>query len=105
MDKRAEILRAVEQIICRDRQGTHGAPENTFEVIACYWSLYLTKEMEKKVVIDASDVAIMMTLFKISRLQANPFHEDNILDGIGYLAIAGELISNVQGSDELLNDR
>jgi hypothetical protein len=35
----------------------------------------------------------------------NPQHEDNVLDGIGYLAIAGELFSRVQGSEDYLNDR
>lgn len=105
MNKRAEILQAVEKIICRDRQDTHGKPENTFSLIAAYWSVYLSQEAQKEIYIDASDVAVMMTLFKISRMQVNPFHEDNVLDGVGYLAIAGELFSNVQGSEEFLNDK
>jgi hypothetical protein len=105
MDKRAEILRQVEQIICRDRQDTHGKPENTFNLIAAYWSIYLSQEMQQKVFIDGSDVAVMMTMFKLARMQVNPQHEDNVLDGIGYLAIAGELFSRVQGSEDYLNDR
>lgn len=84
--KRDEILRVVEGIICNDRQDVHGNPENTFELIATYWQTYLRTH-----VTDA-DVAVMMALFKIARLQTNPQHRDNILDGIGYLAIAGELI-------------
>lgn len=82
----------VEGIICNDRQDVHGNPENTFGLIADYWSVYLSHSTENMILIDASDVAIMMTLFKIARLQVNPQHRDNILDGIGYLAIAGELI-------------
>lgn len=105
MTKRSEILKKVEQIICRDRQNTHGAPENTFALIATYWSTYLSQECGMKVEIADADVAVMMTLFKISRMQMNPAHADNMLDGIGYLAIAGELIDNVQGSEELLNDK
>lgn len=84
--KRDEILRVVEQIICNDRQDVHGNPENTFALIATYWQTYLNTS------ITDVDVSVMMTLFKIARLQVNPEHRDNVLDGIGYLAIAGELI-------------
>ena len=103
--KRAEILNKVEQIICRDRQDVHGAPENTFAVIASYWSAYLSQECGREIDLCDIDAAVMMTLFKIARLRVNPNHDDNILDAIGYLAIAGELIDNVKGSDELLNQR
>lgn len=102
--KREQFLARAEQTICHDRQDIHGAPENTFELIAQYWSTYLTEEIEKPVTICAADVAAMMTLFKISRMQINPFHADNIIDGIGYLAIAGELIADF-GSEETLNER
>lgn len=84
--KRDEILRVVEGIICNDRQDVHGNPENTFALIATYWQTYLNTS------ITDVDVSVMMTLFKIARLQVNPEHRDNVLDGIGYLAIAGELI-------------
>jgi hypothetical protein len=96
--KRSEILRVVEGIICNDRQDTHGNPENTFALIATYWETYLRMH------ISDHDVAVLMALFKIARLQVNPQHQDNILDGIGYLAIAGELIDK-PGTDDLLNFR
>ena len=102
---RAEYLAKTEQIICREREDIHGAPENTHALIAEYWSVYLSGDMGKPVLIDAADVAIMMTLFKIARMQVNPNHSDNIVDGIGYLAIAGEIIDGVVGNDELLNDK
>lgn len=102
---RAEYLHTAEQTICRDRQNIHGAPENTHALIAEYWSVYLTEEAGQPFVIDAGDVAVMMALFKVARMQVNPSHRDNIVDGIGYLAIAGEIIDGVQGSDETLNDR
>jgi hypothetical protein len=103
--KRAHFLKQAEQTICRDRQDIHGKPENTFALIAQYWSTFLSEESEKQITLCGADVAAMMTLFKIARMQINPFHEDNIVDGIGYLAIAGELIDDIAGSDELLNDK
>lgn len=102
---RGTYLARAEQIVCHDREDVHGAPENTHDLIASYWSTYLTQETEHQIAIAAADVAVMMTLFKLARLQVNPRHQDNIVDALGYLAIAGELIDNVSGSDEVLNER
>ena len=38
------------------------------------------------------DVGIMMTLLKMGRIKSNPYHQDNYVDGCGYLACAGELV-------------
>lgn len=102
---RATYLDKAKQTICHDRQDIHGAPENTHELIAAYWSTYLTHETSHPVALAAADVAVMMTLFKVARMQANWQHKDNIVDALGYLAIAGELIDNINGSEELLNER
>lgn len=87
---RAVLLEQAKQIICHDRQDVHGRPEDTFHLISEYWTCYLAHP------ISAADVAVMMTLFKVARLQKNPGHEDNVTDGIGYLAIAGELIERAK---------
>jgi len=103
--QRAEFLEVTKDLICKQRQDIHGKPENTFALIAHYWSIYLSAAFERETVIDGADVAVMMSLLKVARLQMNPFNDDNVVDGIGYLALAGELISNTQGSEELLNDK
>lgn len=100
---RADYLHKTEQTICRDRQDIHGNPENTHELIAQYWSTYLSADTDTEVLLSGADVAIMMALFKIARMQVNPQHSDNIVDGLGYLAIAGEIIDGLKGSPELLN--
>lgn len=102
---RAQYLHRTEQTICLDRQDIHGNPEDTHALIAEYWSTYLSQETQHNIALSNADVAIMMTLFKIARLQVNPHHSDNIIDGIGYLAIAGEIIDSTQGSDDLLNEK
>lgn len=103
---RAEFLQTAEKTICRDRQDIHGNPEDTHSLIAEYWSTYLSQETGKIITIDGADVAVLMVLFKVARLQVNPAHRDNIVDGIGYMAIAGEIIDRVEhGSDELLNQK
>lgn len=102
---RAQFLYKAEQTICHDRQDIHGNPEDTHALIAEYWSTYLSQETGKILTLDGSDVAIMMALFKVARMQVNPNHRDNIVDALGYIAIAGEIIDRAQGSDELLNDK
>lgn len=89
--KRDEILDAVKKTICNDRQDVHGNPEDTHALIATLWEAYLGNRAEKIGIIEADDVAIMMCLFKIARYAKNPAHLDNVIDLIGYAAIAAEL--------------
>lgn len=86
---RKELLEAAMQATT-ERATTHGKPENVFDRIAGLWSAYLDKELT------ATDVALMMTLFKVARAQSNPQNEDNWVDMAGYAACGAEL----GGSDE-----
>lgn len=92
---RAEILDRVKQIICNDRQDVHGNPEDTHALIAGFWSDYLRTRGwsvdNADGMLTAQDVAVLMVLFKVARHATNPKHQDNLLDAIGYAAIAGEL--------------
>ncbi|MFB2530698.1 DUF6378 domain-containing protein [Paracoccus sp. p3-h83] len=87
MTTRADILDTARDYVTRDRAATHGRPEDTFALIAAYWSAHLG------VTISAVDVAVMMALLKVARIRANPGHVDNWVDGAGYLACGGELAS------------
>ena len=86
---RNEILGAARQASSVDRAATHGEAENTFGLIAAYWSAHLD------CVVTAGDVAQLMVLFKVARMKANPGHADNYVDAAGYAAIAGELADPV----------
>jgi len=82
---RAEILDTAKQYVTKDRNTTHGNPEDTFGLIAAYWSTHLD------VTVTPADVCVMMTLLKLARLAENPTNEDNWIDGAGYLACGGEI--------------
>ena len=86
---RTEILDAARQAITGDRATTHGEAENTFGLIAAYWSTHLGCE------VTAGDVAQLMVLLKVARMKANPGRADNYTDAAGYAAIAGELAGPV----------
>lgn len=82
---RSEILDTAKQYVTSDRAATHGNAEQNFGQIAAYWSAHLDTP------VTATDVAVMMTLLKLARIKSNPSHEDNWIDGAGYLACGGEL--------------
>lgn len=95
-ETRKAVLEEVTGIICKDRNTTHGEPENVFETIAELWEAYLRG---RGIIEDESsspgvlphDVATMMVLFKAARCAGNPQHYDNYVDMVGYAAIAAEL--------------
>ena len=82
-DKRQEMLEIIERTICQERQSQYGNPENSFGLIAEYWSTYLQRP------INPIQVADMMELLKIARSQNQAYHEDNYIDRAGYAILAG----------------
>lgn len=88
---RKAILEAAMQCVCHDRQDQHGAPENTFAVIADLWEMFLAHRCGLEGNLTPADVAVMMTLFKAARYVSNPSNPDNYIDGAGYMALAGEM--------------
>ena len=86
---RSEILDTAKDYINKDRAATHGDAEDNFTTIAEFWATYLDLEW-----LDASDVAMMMVLFKAARFKNNPTHIDNTIDMAGYAALAGEIAKN-----------
>ena len=92
---RKTILEAAEKCVCRDRQDTHGRPEDSFGAIADLWTAYLDVGRD----ITPVDVANMMVLLKIGRAKENPKHTDNWDDMAGYAACAAEIAAEVYGED------
>lgn len=93
---RKEYLDAAMQIICKDRQDVHGQPEQCFSLIGEYWTDFISHKVGEPVQLSPADVAVMMTLFKVARWQMNGQHCDNVIDGIGYFALAGELTDRTE---------
>lgn len=85
---RSQILDTAKTIVNGARQENYGSPESNFANIARYWSTYLNKKVE------AYDVAAMMVLMKVARLQNKPDHEDSWVDICGYAANGGEITEN-----------
>ena len=86
--KRGSVLRAAHKIINGERNQIYGKPEDSFEGIAKFWSLYLGRH------VNAFDVAMLMVLFKFSRItngqQQN--YLDSFVDLCGYAALGADMV-------------
>jgi hypothetical protein len=93
-DRRAEFLETVRNFVCKDRNVTHGDAEDNFRVISQLWNVYLhnSKCEPSSPDLNSTDVAIMMCLFKIARLMANPKNMENWHDLAGYAACGGGIV-------------
>lgn len=82
---RKEILEKAMSYVTVDREAQYGSPEDNFKRIADHWSLYLG------VPVSPEDVAMMMCLLKIARIESGQTKDDNFIDLAGYAACAGEV--------------
>lgn len=87
--KRIEILKRAIEVTGGERQDSYGPVKDNLSNIAEFWQVYLTQRNETLVVVEAQDVAWMMTMLKAARSMAG-YHEDNYVDAAAYAAIAGE---------------
>ena len=86
-DTRTTRQRALDdaaECVLRDRNTTHGEPEDSFPAIAVGWSALAGVE------ITATQACLMLAWLKIVRANGNPDHWDSFPDLIGYGACAAE---------------
>lgn len=101
---RAEILAKARECVCGGRDHDYGTPEDNFETIGYFWSVYLRKAYPKLATvmgnnrISAKDVAVMMALLKIARI-ASGSTPDSFVDLAGYAACAGEIATGGNADD------
>lgn len=88
--KAGEICSKSASLLGGDRRQTHGDAKKNHENIAHLWNAYLHI---RRVGGDltAQDVATMMALLKVARMESGRFNEDDAVDGAAYLAIRGEI--------------
>ena len=82
---RKQILEKAVTYTCGDREANYGTPEENFTAIAKLWSCWLGID------ISAHDVAILMALLKIGRMQTGALKDDTYIDACGYLACGAEI--------------
>ena len=87
-----EFINKASEIITGERAEQYGDATTSFQNIADFWSVYLSRVVGSDVMITSRNVADMMILLKISRT-ATDFHEDSYIDIIGYAALVNVMVS------------
>lgn len=88
MSIRTEVLTAAEEAVSTFRQSAYGGPEQSFNRIAELWNGYLADVDGRP--LQPHDVAALMILLKLARLQQDPSHYDSWVDIAGYAACGAE---------------
>lgn len=92
---RKECLDAAAKAVLTDRAREYGHPEDCFGLIAALWSRYTERD------ISSADVAVMMILLKIARIEGNPRHADSWVDIAGYAACGAECAAAMSGCERV----
>jgi hypothetical protein len=100
------VMGAAAKVVGSERGNQHGGAENSFQMIADFWSTYLTNTNRMAyyspqpsqhidvpdIIIRQEDVALMMDLLKTARrVHGDPKNADNFVDKVGYSALAAGL--------------
>jgi hypothetical protein len=85
-----ELLDAAKAAVA-DRGLNYGSPEDNFARIAELWQTHLRNRGQREIVIQDFDVAMMMVLLKVARLENEPSHLDSWTDIAGYAACGATL--------------
>lgn len=96
---RHDILMAADQCVNGDREEDYGKPEDNFALIAKFWNAYLGVDEKYDKGLDAMDVACMMALMKIARINSGRIKADNFIDLAGYAACGGEIATQLESSE------
>ncbi len=100
---RQEILENALQCVNGDREQDYGTPETNFLSIAAMWNIYIARIGHR--LLDAKDVAAMLSMLKIIRIASGHAKADNWIDLAGYAACGGEIeISALENMAEVPAD-
>lgn len=87
---RKRVLDAASKAVLKDRNDTHGEPEDTFAAIADFHRVWRKWNRHRNG--DEHDTAIELLLVKVARIATGaPAHMDNYVDTAGYASCAYEL--------------
>lgn len=84
-----DLITRAGELVGGDRAITHGDKRANFENIARYWNAHIAAKNGAE--LTGEDVGYMMALMKIARTHSGTQNDDDAIDGIGYIACAGEI--------------
>ena len=81
--EREDILMDAAETVGEIKNAQYGEPEDNLAAIAAYWSVYFGAEFSPE------DVAMMMALLKVARIETGAYSRYSYIDAAGFLALAG----------------
>jgi hypothetical protein len=90
-DKRDDLMEEAWRLTNGDRQSSYGKAEDVFRAYGLIWTGLLAKKLAPGEVIDASDVALLMTGLKLAREANGSGKRDNVVDAHGYLSLLARI--------------
>ena len=97
--ERGSVLLSAYDTINGEKVDEYGNPENSFDLIAEFWSTYLSNKSEYSLKINNKDVAVMMALMKIARIITGSDKSDSYIDCCGYIALASDMAKENEAAD------
>jgi hypothetical protein len=95
------ILTTANKVVTTERGNQHGGAEDSFQMIADLWMVYLNNTNRRnplldtapsRIIVTPKDVALMMDLLKTARhTHGDPLNDDNFVDKAGYTGLAAAL--------------
>ncbi|WKW85497.1 hypothetical protein SEA_REYNAULD_45 [Rhodococcus phage Reynauld] len=100
----AQLLADATATINGARQDAYGDAEDSFQVIADFWRIYLESKYDVRLPgLNAVDTALMLDLFKTARLTQTEDHRDSFLDKAGYTGLAWRSVVKGKTKEENSN--
>jgi Domain of unknown function (DUF6378) len=90
----SDIAAKASSLVGGDREKTHGHKRTNFDNIARVWNAWFAVRANTE--LTGADVAKLMALLKIARMESGELNPDDAIDACGYAAIAGELSAPIE---------
>jgi hypothetical protein len=85
-----DLMQEAWELTNGDRHQAYGTAEEVFRAYGLIYTGFLAHKLKPGVVIDAADVALLMTGLKLAREANNP-KRDNVVDAHGYLSLLARI--------------
>lgn len=87
--KPGDLLRETADLLTHEREHDYGGAYANCNQVARLWNAYVSYYNEgQENLFSSHDVALMMVLLKIGRIQTGAFKKDNYNDGAGWFDVA-----------------
>lgn len=92
------VIEEAQALIYGGREQDYGPPTQSFDSIARLWTAYIETKRRQgstlEVTLDATDVAHMMVLLKVSRGQTGGYKRDTYADIAGYAGCVERIVED-----------